>query len=61
MIKLMALILSYMAVCLRLLSPGGLRAIASENIILRKQLLTMSRQQKRAPHLTLFEKLSFGF
>lgn len=61
MIKLIALILSYMAVWVRLLAPGGLRAIAAENILLRKQLLTMSRQQKRAPNLAFFEKLIFGF
>ena len=50
-----------MAVWLRLLAPGGFRAIASENVLLRKKLLTMTRHRKRAPMLTVFEKLSFGF
>jgi putative transposase len=61
MMKLIAFILSYMAVWLRLLAPGGVRAIASENVLLRKQLLTMARHRKRAPRLTFFEKMSFGF
>ena len=52
MTKLIALISSYIVLWLRLLSPGGVRAIVSENIILRHQLITLSRGQKRAPRLT---------
>ncbi len=35
MMKLIALIFSYIVLCLRLLSPGGVRAVAAENIVLR--------------------------
>lgn len=58
--KLIALISSYIFLCLRLLSPGGVRAIAAENMVLRQQLITLSRNQKRAPRLTFFEKITFG-
>ena len=58
--KLIAFIFSYIVLCLRLRSPGGVRAIAAENIILRQQLLTLSRNQKRGPRLTIFEKITFG-
>jgi transposase InsO family protein len=60
MMKLIAFISGYIILCLRLLSPGGVRAVASENIILRQQLITLSRKQKRAPGLTFFEKITFG-
>ena len=60
MMKLLALIFSYIVLCLRLLSPGGVRAVTAENIALRQQLITLSRSQKRAPRLTFFEKITFG-
>jgi hypothetical protein len=46
MMKLMTLIFSYMAVCMKLLIPGGFRSIAAENILLRWQLIALSRQRK---------------
>ena len=60
MMKLIALISSYIVLCLRFLSPGGVRAVAAENMILRQQLITLSRNHKRAPRLTFFEKITFG-
>ncbi len=58
MMKLITLLFSYIVVCLRLLSPGGVRAIATEDMVLRQQLITLSRNQKRAPKLTFFEKIT---
>ena len=60
MMKLIALIFSYIVLCLRLLSPGGVRGVTAENIALRQQLITLSRSQKRASRLTFFEKITFG-
>jgi len=60
MTKLIALIFSSIVLCQRLLSPGGIRAVAAENMALRQQLITLSRSQKRAPKLTFFEKITFG-
>ena len=60
MMKLIALISNYIVLCLRLLSRGGVRAVAAENMVLRQQLITLSRNQKRAPRLTFFEKITFG-
>jgi hypothetical protein len=56
MTKLIALIFSYIILCQRLLSPGGIRAVAAENMALRQQLITLSRSQKRTTRLTFFEK-----
>ncbi len=58
--KLIALISSYIVTWLRLLPSGGVRAIAAENIMLRQQLITLSRNHKRAPRLTFFDKITFG-
>jgi len=58
--RLPAFILSFIAVWLRLLRPGGFRSVAAKNIALRKQLITLSRHQKRAPKLTTFDRIAFG-
>ena len=60
MIKLIALLSSYIVIWLRLLSPCGVRAVAAENIALRQQLITLSRGKKRAPRLTFFDKITLG-
>jgi len=60
MIKSISIILSFISIWLRLLRPGGMRAVAAENIALRKQLIALSRHQKRAPKLTAFDKIVFG-
>ncbi len=41
------LILKFITVWLRLFTPGGLHAIAAENILLRKQLIIINRHRKR--------------
>ena len=58
--KIITFISSYIVTWLRLLPSGGLRAIAAENIMLRQKLITLSRNQKRAPKLTFFDKITFG-
>ncbi len=58
--KLITYISSCIVLWLRLLSPGGVRAIVAENIMLRHQLITLSHGQKRAPKLTFFDKITFG-
>ena len=60
MMKIIAFISSYIVIWLKLLPAGGVRAIAAENIVLRQQLITVSRNQKRAPKLTFFDKINFG-
>lgn len=59
--KVVTLILNFISVWLRLLRPGDLRAVAAENIALRKQLITMSFHHKRAPKLTTIDSIIFGF
>ena len=52
--------INFIILSIRLLLPGGLQKIASENIALRKQLTVMSRGVKRSPKLTTSERIVFG-
>ncbi len=40
--------------------PGGAKRVASENIVLRQQLIVLARHQKRAPNLMTAERFVFG-
>ncbi len=42
MMEILAFCFSYVAVWVRVLTPGGVRAVAAENIALRKQLISLS-------------------
>jgi hypothetical protein len=43
--KLIAFLSSYIITLLRLMSPGGVRGLAAENLLLRKQLMVMTRNE----------------
>ncbi|MFC1492289.1 helix-turn-helix domain-containing protein, partial [Nitrospinota bacterium] len=49
-----------LAAIAKLLRPGGARALVSENLLLKKQLLIINRSRKRAPNLTPFDRLFLG-
>jgi len=59
--KFLEFILTLITISLRMIKPGGIRAIAAENIALRKQLILFSRQQKRSPNLSTLDRILFGF
>ncbi len=43
-----------------LLKPGGVKAIASENLLLRQQLIVAQRARKRAPNLKTSDRFIFA-
>lgn len=45
----------------RLLGPGGAKAIVAENLLLRQQLLVLSRGRNRAPNLLSSDRFLLGF
>lgn len=59
--KLIIFLIHFVAVWLTVLRPGGVRAIAAENIVLRKQLIGMSRNCRPAPKLTILDRVIYGF
>jgi hypothetical protein len=44
----------------KLIRPGGTRALVSENLLLKKQLLIIGRSRRRAPNLTPYDRLYLG-
>lgn len=49
------------AIMLKLSRSGGSKALASENLILKQQLLTMKKKLKRSPKLSTSERVIYGF
>src|SRR5687767_11867981 len=44
-----------------LCGPGGVRAVIAENLLLKQQLIVLRRARRRAPNLTLSDRLLCGF
>jgi len=60
MTNTMRFICGWIRVMIKLLRPGGVKAIAAENIALRQQLITLSRQYKRSPKLNASDRILFA-
>ena len=45
----------------KLIGPGGARAVIAENLLLKQQLLIISRSRQRAPNLSAIDRFVFGF
>lgn len=58
--RILAFLAQLIFVMIRLLMPGGFRSVSAENFILRSQLITLTRKQKRAPKLSTFERIVYG-
>jgi putative transposase len=44
----------------KLLRPGGARRVAAESLLLKHQLLVSNRSRRRAPNLTMLDRLVLG-
>ena len=55
MIGLLRFICGWIRVVILILRPGGVKAIAAENMVLRQQLISLSRQHKRSPKLNTLD------
>src|SRR5450432_4801725 len=45
----------------KLLRSGGARAVATESLLLKQQLLVINRSRARAPNLTALDRFVLGF
>jgi len=43
----------------KLIRPGGIKTVIAENLLLKQQLMTLTRQRSRAPGLTSFDRILF--
>ena len=55
------LFLELLRIAVKLFRPGGTRAIAAENLLLKHQLIVHSRSQKRVAKLSATGRALFGF
>jgi hypothetical protein len=45
----------------KLLGPGGAKAVIAENLLLKQQLLVVTRSRRRAPNLSTADRFLMGF
>ena len=45
----------------KLLGPGGAKAIVADSLLMKQQLLVISRSRKRAPNLSVLDRFLLGF
>ena len=45
----------------KLIRSGGIKAMMTENLLLKQQLLMLARQRSRSPRLTSFDRFLFGY
>src|ERR1700680_1152397 len=57
---LVILAVHLLVTCAKLLRPGGVRAVASESLLLKHQLLISNRSRHRAPNLTTLDRFVLG-
>jgi len=57
---ILALIIHLLVTFVKLLRPGGVRAVAAESLLLKHQLLISHRARHRAPNLTTLDRFLIG-
>jgi hypothetical protein len=58
---LILLVVPVVTTVLRLVEPGGVRAVISESVLTKHQLLILNRSRRRAPNLHTLDRLIAGF
>src|SRR5215468_219644 len=58
---LILLLVHVVATVLRVVQPGGLRAVIAESVLIKHQLLVLNRSRRRAPNLHILDRLIAGF
>ena len=58
---LLFLFINFITLLFQLVGKGGVKAIISENLLLKQQLLIINRPRTRAPTLKPTERLMFGW
>ena len=53
---LLILMIHLVAVLARLAGPGGVRGLVAKNLLMKQQLLVLSRSRERAPNLSSLER-----
>ena len=60
MYHILALFLHLIVTVVRLMKPGGLRAVVAESVLTRHQILILHRSRKRVPNLRVSDWITAG-
>src|SRR5215467_156445 len=58
---LIILIVHLITTVLRIVRPGGVRAVVAESVLAKHQLLILNRSRRRAPELRILDRIIAGF
>src|SRR6476646_4338707 len=58
---LVILLVHVITTVLRLVRPGGVRAVVAESVLAKHHLLILNRSRRRAPNLRILDRLIAGF
>ena len=58
---LLVLLVHLLTTIAKLLGPGGARAIVADSLLMKQQLLVISRSRKRAPNLSVLDRFLLRF
>jgi hypothetical protein len=58
---LITLLLHLLTTIAKLLGPGGAQAVVADSLLMKPQLLIVNRSRKRAPNLTVTDRILLGF
>jgi putative transposase len=58
---LLILLAHLLATIAKLLGPGGARAVVADSLLMKQQLLIINRSRRRAPNLSVLDRLLLGF
>jgi hypothetical protein len=61
MLDIVVILIHSIVTVIRLMKPGGLRAVVAESALTRHQILLLNRSRKRAPNLRVSDRLIAGF
>lgn len=61
MIEKIQLLIHFFVTLTKLIRPGGVKTVTAENLMLKHQLMTLTRKQTRTPRLTTFDRFLFGY
>src|SRR5689334_19521104 len=57
---LLVLAVHLLVIVAKLVRPGGIRTVAAESLLLKQQLIVISRSRQRAPNLTPLDRFVLG-
>ncbi|HEY6272847.1 MAG TPA: hypothetical protein VIX19_12765, partial [Terriglobales bacterium] len=58
---LLILFIHFITTLARLASPGGVRSVLAESVLVKHQLLIFNRSRRRAPNLRLSDRIVAGW